>query len=395
MTRIVDLGTKNPYHALGGVEAGVYNTNRGLVKAGFDVITICHANNDFVIEKTDMGKIIGLKVPENEFLRFLTYPFRASKLAAKLKPDVIMGDGAGNFGASILSSIFRKKGVIRIERCHGTHMQLIMSTPKKTLHMMLLGRLMVEVVERYSFSMADHIIVVSYAVEKELMKHYGIPKERMTVIHFGGVDTKLYYPLGKSRKRMLRERLGFVGTQRCLVYVGTDPYRKGLDVALSTMLLLDKKRFRLNVIGVTDQEGRRFIDTYGIDRKVLERVTFLGRIEDSNKVAYIQASDAMLFPSRYESMGLVVLEALSCGIPAIISKNVAAQELAGKKQGMLVVNSFNPKDYAAMVSMVFANQLKLEEMGRRGRHEMLQYDWEIVSRKYSQEVKNIVGNNTQ
>ena len=132
--RIVDLNNKNPLdYSSGGVGFTTYYENKALVDHGLDVITVCYSNKNF-IKKTEMGKIISIKVPNNEFLKILTYSLKAALIAKRLNPDIILGEGPGNLGASLVASLIKDKKTLHIERAHGTHKELINSIPKKTLH---------------------------------------------------------------------------------------------------------------------------------------------------------------------------------------------------------------------------------------------------------------------
>ena len=388
MVRIVDLVGGNPYHSHGGGEIVIYNTNKWLLKKGFEIITVCFADKDFVIEKTEMGKIIGIKVPRNELLRIITYSIKGSRLVKRLNPDILIGEGGGNMGAGILAALTRRKGTVYIARSHGTHMQLILSMTRKNLHMRILGRLMAEIIERYSYTLADYIIAVSRSTKKELIKHYRIRREKIRVIH-NGVDTEKYRPLAKGKRAALRRRLGFRDGATQILYIGLDPFRKGLDVAVRAVDLLGENAV-LNVIGTTKEEGRRFVRDEGIDEGVFDRINFVGRVDDDEKIRYYQASDLFLFPSRYESIALVALEALSCGLPAVISGRVPAYELAGPGEGLFVVPGFDPKDYADKICGIISKVHKTDALSARARKSMLKYDWRLVSERYYRAISEVI-----
>ena len=383
--RIVDLNNKNPLdYSSGGVGLTSYWENSALVKHGIEVITICYSDRSFV-KNSEMGKIIGIKVPNNELAKLITYQIKAALLAIRLNPDIIVGEGPGNFGSSLIATLIKKKSTLHIERAHGTHIELIESMPKKNLHMKTLGRLMAEIVERLQYMSADYAICVSKSVKKELIEHYKMKDDNIFVV-FSGTDTKVYKPLPYNKRAALRMRLGFKGDLKYLLYVGTDPYRKGLDIALRTILLLKNEKVHLNIIGVNQKAGIEFINREGIDKEILKNVSFIGNVKDEIKLKYYQASDLLFFPSRYEGISLTTLDALACGLPMIISKKVGADQIAGNKEGVAVVRNFNPKDYAQEIrKQVYKNNLTRSA----ARMLALKYDWKCSADKYYRVVLKI------
>jgi phosphatidyl-myo-inositol dimannoside synthase len=78
-----------------------------------------------------------------------------------------------------------------------------------------------------------------------------------------------------------------------------------------------------------------------------ERVIFTGRIAEEEKVAHYRLADAYVMPSRGEGFGIVLLEAMACGLPALASRKDGGREaLLDGKLGVLV----DPDDPASVVA---------------------------------------------
>ncbi|MBQ3403014.1 MAG: glycosyltransferase family 4 protein [Synergistaceae bacterium] len=109
--------------------------------------------------------------------------------------------------------------------------------------------------------------------------------------------------------------------------VGRLTHLKGLDVALKALAELKGYDWTLDVLG----EGHERRELEGLSRSlgIDGRVNFLGDKDRPEVEEYMAASSCLLFPSYSEGMGLVVLEALSIGLPVIASDLEALRGIAG------------------------------------------------------------------
>jgi len=117
-------------------------------------------------------------------------------------------------------------------------------------------------------------------------------------------------------------------------FVGHCCSSKGFDVLLQAATLLEKKwnlPFEIEVAG-SGLSGRR------LD---LSSVHVHGRLPHDQIPAFLKASDCLVHPSLFDSFGLVVAEALSAGVPVIISDSVGAKEIVRPGQTGWVVPTGN------------------------------------------------------
>lgn len=392
MVKIVDIAARDPFgYSSGGVGTTIYNTAKPLAKSGIDITVICYAEKNFTRD-TEIGRLIGIKVPDNELLKIIIYSVKAAFLSRKLDPDILIGEGPSDMGASLLATLIKRRKVIHIERAHGTHMGLILSTPRKSLHMALLGRLMTELIERYEFALADYVVSVSESVRTELIRYYHIKSGTIKVVT-SGADTSKYKPLTGDRRRRLRRSLNMDDGRSYGLYIGTDPYRKGLDIAVQAILEIGRDDICLNIIGISESAARKALEKEGIKLHREKSLFFVGSIDDKRKADYLAASDFFLFPSRYEGIALVAMEAMSSGLPVIVSSKVHTDEIGSEKDGVFVVSGFDPKAYADRVKKLVSNKAKLMELGRRTRKAIRRNDWKKVAKRYLDVIRNIIREN--
>lgn len=111
---------------------------------------------------------------------------------------------------------------------------------------------------------------------------------------------------------------------------------KGLDVLLRSF---DRLRHsipdaRLRLVG--DGPLRRDLEHLAVDLGILDRVAFLGVLSPSEVRREMLKSHALVVSSRYETFGVVAIEALSCGLPVIATRCGGVEEIVTEEDGMLV-----------------------------------------------------------
>ena len=117
-----------------------------------------------------------------------------------------------------------------------------------------------------------------------------------------------------DERRSAREQLQLPLQGRCLLFVGNDYHKKGLDTVLAALAGLEESSF-VAVVGNQAHIGeyRQRATALG----VAQRVHFLGAM-NSVQPAYL-AADCLLHPTLEDTFGMVVLEALAHGLPVLVS----------------------------------------------------------------------------
>ena len=206
--------------------------------------------------------------------------------------------------------------------------------------------------ERHLAGVADAIISSSLEEKDNLIRTFQVPDEKLQVI-YPGVNKDLFCPLPEEQHPACTK------ADSCLLYVGRIEPVKGILDVIEAMFILKNKapelfsRICLKVIGggkekemQTNPEIMRIhelLDQYGIE----DRVRFLGSIPQEELKGFYSAAEALVVPSLYESFGLVVVEALACGTPVLVSKIGKMQTIV--KDGHTGF-SFRPNDPASLAT---------------------------------------------
>jgi glycosyltransferase involved in cell wall biosynthesis len=134
--------------------------------------------------------------------------------------------------------------------------------------------------------------------------------------------------------QLARPADGPVPNRLTALWVGQTGYRKGLDVAMAAVAQAraDLPGLRLRVAGVPAG-------------KPADGVEWLGIVPPDGMAEVYRDADLFLFPTRYESFGLVVIEAMAAGLPVIVSDVVNAGIVTDGRNGV-VISGHQPSDYA-------------------------------------------------
>jgi glycosyltransferase involved in cell wall biosynthesis len=181
--------------------------------------------------------------------------------------------------------------------------------------------------ERHAL-VADAHIAVHEQVEQIVRSRYGLTAP-VTII-----DNSLDVTIKDHLARPAPGRVRTGQTGLTALWVGQMGYRKGLDVA--TAAVAQARAYlpglRLRVVGVPAG-------------KPTEGVDWLGVIPPNRMAEVYRNADLFIFPTRYESFGLVVIEAMAAGLPVIVSDNIGAGIVTHGRNGV-VITGYDPSHYA-------------------------------------------------
>ena len=151
----------------------------------------------------------------------------------------------------------------------------------------------------------------SNLVKNELIKYYKVPESRIRVIE-NGIDIKSFYPASISKKEMTKSELGLDPKLPVVLFVGSGFQRKGAFEFVDAIKMLPK--FQAIIVGGDKKIQQLKNLSYG------HKILIVG--PQNNVQKYLDASDIFCLPSLYDSFPNAALEALCCGLPIILTKDV-------------------------------------------------------------------------
>ncbi|MDS0476344.1 glycosyltransferase family 4 protein [Natrinema sp. 1APR25-10V2] len=168
---------------------------------------------------------------------------------------------------------------------------------------------------------------------------------------------------GVTRER-IRSRAREPGPLR-VVFVGTLVERKGLHTLLRGLAALPADEWSLTVVGdpTVDREYVRRIDRLVSALSVERSVTFAGRLSDDALSSTLREGHLLAVPSNYEGFGIVYLEGMGFGLPALASAAGGAREVVTDGKTGRLVPPGEPRTVAEAVGSFATDRERLAEMG--------------------------------
>jgi len=152
-----------------------------------------------------------------------------------------------------------------------------------------------------------------------------------------------------------------------LVFVGNIERRKGLDTLVDGLAAADAAA-ELTVVGRAVDDG--YVDSVRdrvCEHGLGDRVQFAGRLADDDLAATLASSHVLAVPSRYEGFGIVYLEGMSFGLPAIASRAGGANDVVTDGETGVLVDPDDPVAVAEAVETLARDRDRLAAMGRAAR----------------------------
>jgi len=244
--------------------------------------------------------------------------------------------------------------------------------------------------QKFTVANCEHIIAVSEDVKNTLVSKLHANPDKISVISCG-VDSSDFIPLDKKK---VRRKLGVTEDAKIVLFAGNINVMKGVDV------LYECARHMPGVLFV-------FVGN-GVAKQKRHNCWFVGPRPYEEMPLWMNAADVFALPSRSEGTPVVLLEALSCGIPVISSCVGGCADLVRDREtGCLVkipnavmadksltefTNSENSllldsvREVEEKIGYLLKDDVNRNSMGEKGRKEILDH-YDI--RKIAQEIKRI------
>jgi len=197
---------------------------------------------------------------------------------------------------------------------------------------------------------ADRVRVVSMKIKDYIGKRLSYPPEKIDVLPILVDIEKLNQKEGIDIKRKYPGFRFYFLTVSRLVKCKNIP----LQLKALSKFKLKYKDFLLVIVG--DGPERKKLEKLALKLNLKDNVIFEGW--QRNIASYFKSADCLLFSSNYEGYGMVIIEALSFGLPVIATKvGVATQAIENGKNGFLIEIG-SEKEYVEALEKIVKNSLK-------------------------------------
>jgi glycosyltransferase involved in cell wall biosynthesis len=370
----------------GGGTPRTFNIVRSLAERGHEVHVAASFGVDEAEAKRELGaagvlSLAGVSRMDPGKMRkyAVTYPINILRVAAyawRVGPDVILTHNTAAGFAALLGKLLRPSAVTvcdltdllfeYLDDYRGSWLKLAAS----------FGRWM----ERTSVRRSDHIITISQAMREILVRDYGAKPDRVDIVH-DGVDTGVFRRQGAAD---LRQRHA-PDASHVLIFHGVIDPQDGPELLIEAApAILDrhpKTMFWMVGDGTAVPDLKAGAEAAGL----ADRFYFSGWVQQADVARYISASDLglVILPDVLSARGRVTLkefEYWACGIPAVLPRLPALQEVVADESASLFYAPGDAADMADKIGTLLADDNKRREMGKAGQKRVREeFEWQALT----------------
>lgn len=224
---------------------------------------------------------------------------------------------------------------------------------------------------------ADCVVVATAHEREQLERIYGLGASRFEIIPCG-VDLETFTPATPTQRRAARAALGLSEAPVLLAVGRLDPI-KGSDLLLEAA---SQMRVPAQVVLVGgDLDGDPELERLRARATELglgARVTFPGAVPQHELPRYYHAASALVVASRYESFGLVAVEALACGTPVVAAKVGGLPSIVRDGENGLLIPWRCPGAFAERLDALLADPARLRRFGVAARPSVERFGWQHI-----------------
>lgn len=192
-------------------------------------------------------------------------------------------------------------------------------------------------------------------------------------------------PLGirqPSVRPASREMLGLPGDAFLAITVGRLVKRKGLEMLVAALVAPTNDQHHLVIVG--DGPERPMLERLVKERGLIDRVHFLGRVDEDRKWQLLQAADVYVSSTMHEGFGLVYLEAMAAGIPVVTFDHGGQVDFLKSGETGYLVPAGDVAGLSAAMARLAADPAARRSMGATNRRRARYHRVEVCAARYEE-----------
>lgn len=249
------------------------------------------------------------------------------------------------------------------------------------------GNVYRRVVVRANLNRVAKIVTVSQFEKKRLMEFLGLPEKRVDVV-YNGVGPHFFVHHSNEELKEISEKYKL--PKKYLLFLGnTDPKKntKNTIVAFARYVKQTKEDVHLVVADLAASLVKEILASKGLEEQ-LQNIHFTGYIDNKDLPAVIQGAEIFLYPSKRESFGIPILEAMAGTTPVITSNVASMPEVSDGKA--LLVDPFNVDAIFEGIIKLMGNEEVREKLRNEGEERAAQFKWENSAKQMLEIYKSLL-----
>lgn len=218
---------------------------------------------------------------------------------------------------------------------------------------------------------ASKIVAPTQIIKDEIINDLKIEPDKVSIVKHG-YDSELYYP----DSRDIESKNPYI-----LYFGGIVPHKNIIRIMQAFKLLADKKKdmnYKLILVGHRGWKSKQIYEC--ADRISMgDKIHFMGYKKDNKLAQIVQHATCFISPSIYESFCFPALEAIACGIPAIVSENTGAAEIV--QDAGILVNPYDVDEIAAAIYSVISDNEYRQSLSKKAIERAQNFSWQKCAKE--------------
>lgn len=371
--------TDGYFPQINGVATAVEESAQALTSIGHEVFIVAprYPNEK---SKGNVFRMRSILVHRDFNIRMaLTMPGKTIFDVARTKFDIIHGHNGGPISMGALE-IARAKNIPFVFTHH--------TLWEHYTHYLVRGLVrpsIMKVVMRIFSNRCDVIIAPTQKVKEALLK---INVKRPIFVIPSSIDTNEFRPV---KKGSLRKKLGLTKEDKILLYVGRLGKEKSVDFLIRAFKFIEEENQKVHFVlvggGPQESQLKRLVNSLK-----LKNVHFAGVVKHDELPAVYSDGDIFAFASTTETQGMVLIEALACGLPIVAVSDPATDGLLGKAG---IITRRDESDFASKALGLLKDNEKTAELSKLAVEEASRFSSAVIAYKLEEVYKKAILINSQ
>jgi glycosyltransferase involved in cell wall biosynthesis len=394
--KVLMFGWEFPPHNSGGLGVACFGLTRALARQGADVLFVLPRNVGIDNEHI---RFLYADLPETVTTRSietLMLPYMTSRQYERYAQKY----GTLHYGNDLYAEVHRyaaaAEEIVKKENYDVIHAHDWLSFPAGMRAKKLSGKPLVAhihatefdrggglgidsrvyEIEKQGMQQADKVVTVSQHTKNIVVSKYKISEEKVAVVH-NGIDDDYFKFDSKGDVESQLHSLKRDGYQ-IVLYVGRFTVQKGIDQFIKAAKIVSQYRSDVLFILAGTGELREQLIRQSASLGISDKVLFSGFLRGKFLVDAYKNADLVVMPSVSEPFGLIPLEAMLCGTPALISKQSGVAEAVTH---VLKTDFWDINDMANKIIASLEHQSLKECLRQNGYSDIKRLNWRSAAQK--------------
>ncbi|MCL5257103.1 MAG: glycosyltransferase family 4 protein [Chloroflexi bacterium] len=322
------------------------------------------------------GSLDSLGLPASFALQPIPFPrlwthVRLSAALVSQRPDIVF------IPAHVLPAVCPARSVVTLHDLGYVHFPKAHTWP---------SRLYLQASTWFSARYASHVITISEASKRDIMRYCGVPAGKISVIYHGYDQS--YRPLEAPRAAPVAGKYAIDSSY--FIHVGTLQPRKNIPRLIRAFSAFKDQGWPHQLV-LVGKKGWLY-DSIAAAVEASPHsgcIRLLGYVDNNDLPALVARASALVIPSLYEGFGLPALEAMACGTPVIASNTSSLPEITA--DAALPVDPLDEKAICDALCRVASDPDLREKLSSAGLARAARFSWERCARETLEVLKRVAG----